>query len=107
MLHRLTDPRLTGMSVADLQQLVVALAAAQAARAQQRYCEQRGGRARRATGNLRGKPIFDDAARLLLTLLYQRQVCSMNVAERRKPDGANGTELAGRCCGATVRCEDG
>jgi len=37
------------------------------------------GRARRAAGKLRGKPLFDDPARVLLTLLYQRQVCSMNV----------------------------
>jgi Rhodopirellula transposase DDE domain len=96
MLHRLTDPRLTGMSVADLQQLVVALAPAQAARAQQRYCEQRGGHARRATGNLRGKPIFDDAARLLLTLLYQRQVCSMNVL-------ADLLEVTATCIGDTVK----
>jgi hypothetical protein len=79
MLHRLADPRLTGMSTAQLEQLAAQLAPAQAARAQQRYSQQRGGRARRATGNPRAKPLFDDAARLLLTLLYQRQVCSMNV----------------------------
>ena len=79
MLHRLADPRLTGMTAAQLQQLAGQLAPSQAARAQQRYSQQRGGRARRATGNPRGKPLFDDAARLLLTLLYQRQVCSMNV----------------------------
>jgi Rhodopirellula transposase DDE domain len=79
VLTKLADPRLTGMSTAQLQQLAAALAPAQAARAQQRYSEQRGGRARRARGNPRGRPLFDDAARLLLTLLYQRQVCSMNV----------------------------
>ncbi|GAA1308199.1 hypothetical protein Psi02_69290 [Planotetraspora silvatica] len=79
MLHRLTDPRLTGMSPAQLEQLAAALAPAQAARTQQRHSQQRGGRARRATGKLRVKPLFNDAARLLLTLLYQRQVCSMNV----------------------------
>ena len=80
MLGRLADPRLTGMSAAQLQQLAAELAPAQAARAQQRYSQQRGGRARRATGNPRARPLFGDAARLLLTLLYQRQVCSMNVA---------------------------
>src|SRR6516164_7876969 len=79
MLRKLGDERLTGMSTAQLEQLAAALAPAQAARAQQRYSQQRGGRARRARGNLRAKPLFGDAARLLLTLLYQRQVCSMNV----------------------------
>ena len=78
MLGQLADPRLTGMTAAQLQQLTATLAPAQAARAQQRYSQQRGGRARRATGNPRARPLFDDAARLLLTLLYQRQVCSMN-----------------------------
>jgi predicted DNA-binding protein YlxM (UPF0122 family) len=79
MLATLADPRLTGMSPAQLEQLAAVLAPAQAARAQQRYSQQRGGRARRARGNPRARPLFDDAARLLLTLLYQRQVCSMNV----------------------------
>jgi hypothetical protein len=79
MLGKLADERLTGMSTTHLEQLAARLAPAQAARTQQRYSEQRGGRARRASGKLRCKPLFDDAARLLLTLLYQRQVCSMNV----------------------------
>ncbi|NJP30276.1 ISAzo13 family transposase [Microbispora sp. SCL1-1] len=79
MLLRLADPRLTGMSTPQLRQLATALAPAQAARTQERHSRQRGGRARRATGNLRAKPLFDAAARLLLTLLYQRQVCSMKV----------------------------
>ena len=96
VLDRLTDPRLTGMGTADLQQLAATLAPAQAAHAQQRYCEQRGGRARRATGNLRGKPIFNHAARLLLTLLYQRQVCSMNVL-------ADLLEVTATCIGDTVK----
>jgi hypothetical protein len=79
MLAKLANPRLTGMTAAQLEQLAAALAPAQAARAQQRYSQQRGGRARRATGNTRARPLFGDAARLLLTLLYQRQICSMNV----------------------------
>jgi Rhodopirellula transposase DDE domain len=79
MLGKLADERLTGMSSMQLEQLATRLAPAQAARTQQRYSEQRGGRARRASGKIRHKPLFDDAARLLLTLLYQRQVCSMNV----------------------------
>lgn len=79
ILDKLADERLTGMSTTQLEQLAARLAPAQAARTQQRYSEQRGGRARRASGKIRHKPLFDDAARLLLTLLYQRQVCSMNV----------------------------
>ncbi|MDP4510552.1 ISAzo13 family transposase [Nonomuraea turcica] len=79
MLARLANPLLTGMSPAQLKQLAAILAPAQAARTQERHSRQRGGRARRATGKLRVKPLFDDAARLLLTLLYQRQVCSMKV----------------------------
>jgi predicted DNA-binding protein YlxM (UPF0122 family) len=79
ILGKLADERLTGMGTAQLEQLAARLALAQAARTQQRYSEQRGGRARRASGKVRHKPLFDDAARLLLTLLYQRQVCSMNV----------------------------
>jgi len=79
VLGKLADERLTGMSTTQLEQLAARLASAQAARTQQRYSEQRGGRARRATGKVRHKPLFDDSARLLLTLLYQRQVCSMTV----------------------------
>lgn len=79
MLAKLADERLTGMTSDAFAQLAAALAPAQAARTQQRYNEQRGGRARRATGKVRHNPLFDHPARLLLTLLYQRQVCSMNV----------------------------
>ncbi len=79
MLAKLNDERLTGMTSAELASLCTALAQPQAARAQQRYSQQREGRARRAAGKPRGKPLFDDPARVLLTLLYQRQACSMNV----------------------------
>jgi hypothetical protein len=72
------------------------LAPSQAARAQQRYSQQRGGRARRATGNPRARPLFGDAARLLLTLLYQRQVCSMNVL-------ADLLEVTATCIGDLVK----
>jgi hypothetical protein len=68
MLAKLADPRLTGMTAVQLEQLAAALAPVQAARAQQRYSQQRAGRARRAIGNVRARPLFDDAARLLLTL---------------------------------------
>ena len=96
LLGRLGDPRLTGMSAAQLQQLAARLAPSRAARAQQRYSQQRGGRARRATGNPRARPLFDDAARLLLTLLCQRQVCSMNVL-------ADLLEVTATCIGDLVR----
>lgn len=80
LLARLADPRLTGLIDTDLADLCAELSPLQAARTRERYSEQRGGRARRATGNLRGsKPLFDDAARVMLTLLYQRQVCSMKM----------------------------
>jgi Rhodopirellula transposase DDE domain len=96
MLGRLADPRLTGMTTTDLQQLAAVLAPAQAARAQQRHSQQRGGRARRATGNLRSKPLLDDAARLLITLLYQRQVCSLTVL-------ADLLEVTDTCIGSLVK----
>ena len=96
ILGRLADERLTGMTAAQLQQLTATLAPGQAARAQQRYSEQRGGRARRATGNPRARPLFDDAARLLLTLLYQRQVCSMNAL-------ADLLEVTATCIGDLVK----
>jgi Rhodopirellula transposase DDE domain len=95
MLGRLADSRLTGITSTDLQQLAAVLAPAQAARTQQRHAEQRGGRARRAAGKLRGRPLFDDAARLLLTLVYQRQVCSMTVL-------ADLLEVTETCIGSLV-----
>jgi hypothetical protein len=96
MLGRLADPRLTGLTTGQLEHLAARLAPAQAARTQQRHSEQRGGRARRATGKLRVKPLFDDAARLLLTLLYQRQVCSMKVL-------ADLLEVTATCIGDLVK----
>jgi hypothetical protein len=96
MLGQLADARLTGLGSARLAQLAARLAPAQAARTQQRYSEQRGGRARRATGKVRHRPLFDDAARLLLTLLYQRQVCSLNVL-------AELLEVTGTCIGDLVK----
>jgi transposase len=96
MLAHLDDPRLTGLAPDELDRLATSLAAAQAARTQQRYAEQRGGRARRATGSLRGKPLFDDRARLQLTLIYQRQVCSMNVL-------ADLLEVTGTCIADLVK----
>jgi hypothetical protein len=96
MLGKLNDQRLTGMTSAELARLCATLAPLQAARAQQRYSQQREGRARRATGKPRGKPLFDDPARVLLTLLYQRQVCSMNVL-------ADLLEVTATCIGDLVK----
>jgi transposase len=96
MLRKLNDERLTGMTSAQLACLCAALAPLQAARAQQRYSQQREGRARRATGKPRGTPLFDDLARVLLTLLYQRQACSMNVL-------ADLLEVTATCIGDLVR----
>jgi transposase len=96
VLARLADPRLTGMTSTQLHRLTVALAPLQAARTQQRHSQQRGGRARRATGKLRVKPMFDDAARLLITLLYQRQVCSMRVL-------GDLLEVTATCIGDTIK----
>jgi transposase len=77
-LDDLADPRLTGMSRAELGALTAALAPAQAARAEQRSFEQRGGPRRQARGR-HGRPLLTDAARTLITVLYQRQICSQQV----------------------------
>jgi hypothetical protein len=77
-LDALADPRLTGMSRAELGALTAALAPAQAARAEQRSFEQRGGPRRQARGR-HGRPLLTDAARTLITVLYQRQICSQQV----------------------------
>ena len=77
-LHALADPRLTGMSRTTLDQLAAGLAPAQAARAEQRFFEQRGGPRRQAKGN-HGRPLLSDAAKILITVVYQRQACSQAV----------------------------
>jgi hypothetical protein len=77
-LHALADPRLTGMSRSTLDQLAASLAPAQRARAEQRFFEQRGGPRRQAKGN-HGRPLLTDAAKILITVIYRRQVCSQLV----------------------------
>lgn len=77
-LHTLADPRLTGMSRGDLDELAASLAPAQAARAEQRYFEQRGGRRRQVKGS-HGRPLLTDADRVLIAVVYLRQVCSQLV----------------------------
>jgi hypothetical protein len=95
MLGQLADLRLTGMTSTELEGLVAALAPAQAARAPSATANSVAGRARRATGTLPNKPLLDDAARLLITLCYQRQVCSMTVL-------ADLLEVTATCIGDTV-----
>ena len=77
-LETLADPRLTGMGREELTTLAAALAPGQAARAEQRYFQQRGGPRRQAKGN-HGRPLLTGADKLLLTVIYQRQICSQQV----------------------------
>lgn len=74
----LADERLTGMTAAELAELAALLAPAQAAQAAQRRFEQRGGPRRRARG-AGSAGLLSDADRVLVTVVYLRQLCSMNV----------------------------
>jgi len=78
VLAMLADPRLTGMSVEELDALSRRLAPAQAAQAEQRKYQQRGGARRQVKGD-HGKALLSDADRVLVAVLYQRQVCSQTV----------------------------
>jgi transposase len=77
-LEVLADPALTGMNRQELGALATRLAPAQAAQTQQRCYQQRGGRRRRAPG-AGGRPLLGDADRILITIVYLRQVCSQKV----------------------------
>src|SRR3954462_14404820 len=74
----LADERLTGMTAHELAELAALLAPAQAAQAAQRRFEQRGGPRRRAPG-AGATGLLSDADRVLLTIVYSRQIGSMNV----------------------------
>ncbi|SDZ26459.1 Rhodopirellula transposase DDE domain-containing protein [Geodermatophilus africanus] len=74
----LANERLTGMAPDDLAELAALLAPAQAAQAAQRRFEQRGGPRRRAAG-AGSTGLLTDADRVLVTVVYQRRLCSMNV----------------------------
>jgi len=78
MLELLADPRLTGMSGPELDRLAARLAPAQAAQAEQRLYTERGGPRRKAKG-AHGRPLFCSADRVLITIVYLRQVCSQKV----------------------------
>ncbi|MFC4114259.1 ISAzo13 family transposase [Nonomuraea zeae] len=77
-LRALADPRLTGMTEAELGDLSRRLAPAQAARAEQRMFHQRGGGRRRAKG-AGSQRLLCDADRVLITVVYLRQICSQKV----------------------------
>jgi hypothetical protein len=66
------------MSRQELDALAARLAPAQAAQAEQRCYQQRGGRRRRAPG-AGGRPLLGDTDRVLITIVYLRQVCSQKV----------------------------
>jgi Rhodopirellula transposase DDE domain len=78
ILAMLADPRLTGMSRGHLGALVNDLAPLRAAQAEARKYQQRGGPRRKAKGE-HCKALLSDADRILITVLYLRQVCSQQV----------------------------
>ena len=108
-LHLLADQRITGMSGQELAALAEKLAPAQRAQAAQRHFEQRGGPRRRARG-AGSKRILTPADGVLITVVYQRQVCSqkvlgellglsdmtigMVIAETRQLLGENGVQIS-------------
>ncbi|GAA2899948.1 hypothetical protein GCM10020220_106780 [Nonomuraea rubra] len=77
-LHALADPRLTGMSRQELNELAACLAPGQAALAEQRNFEIRGGPRRQAKAN-HGRPLLTDADKTLIAIVYLRQICSQRV----------------------------
>jgi DNA-binding transcriptional regulator YdaS (Cro superfamily) len=78
VLPMLADPRLSGMTSPELDALCAQLAPAQAARAEQRKFQQRGGRRLQAPG-AHGRPLLSNADRILITVIYLRRVCSQKV----------------------------
>ncbi len=77
-LQLLADERLTGMSRQVMAELAAELAPAQEAQGAQRCFEQRGGPRRRAPG-AGSRGLLSPADRVLVTVVYQRQICSQNV----------------------------
>jgi transposase/DNA-binding transcriptional regulator YdaS (Cro superfamily) len=78
VLAMLADRRLSGMTASELDALCHQLAAAQAAQAEQRKFQQRGGRRLQAPG-AHGRPLLSNADRILITVIYLRRVCSQKV----------------------------
>ncbi|TQE29143.1 ISAzo13 family transposase [Streptomyces ipomoeae] len=77
-LDLLADPSLTGMSRQELAALTERLVPDQLAQAERRNHERRGGARLRAKGS-GGKVFITDTARVLLAVLYLRQVCPQYV----------------------------
>jgi hypothetical protein len=77
-LAMLADPRLTGMAAGEPGTLARRLAPLQAAEAEQRKNHQRGGPRRQAKAD-HCRPLLPDAGRVLVTVIYLRQVCSQKV----------------------------
>jgi transposase len=77
-LHRLADPRLTGMTRDELDHLAGELAADQAAQTEKRCYQQRGRPRQRAPG-AGAAMLLTAADRVLVTVIYLRQICSQKV----------------------------
>ncbi len=77
-LELLADERLTAMSRAELAALAEELEASQRAQSAQRCFEQRGGPRRRARG-AGGTGLLSPADRVLITIVYLRQICPQTV----------------------------
>ncbi|GGU47167.1 ISAzo13 family transposase [Streptomyces coeruleorubidus] len=78
ILEKLADPFLTGMSREELTAVTERVALDQAAQTERRNHERRGGLRCRAKGS-GGINLVSDATRVLLTVLYVRQICSQKV----------------------------
>jgi transposase len=76
----LSHPVLTGMNPEELHRLIELLAPAQEAKAEQRAYNRRGGRRRRAKG-AGGTTVMTPEARIVATLVYVREICTMPVLQ--------------------------
>ncbi len=76
----LSHPVMTGMTRDELAQLIALLEPAQAAKAEQRNYDRRGGKRRRMKG-AGGMTVITPAARTVATLVYLRGICTMPVLQ--------------------------
>jgi len=74
----LSDPRFTGISRAELDELAAGPRTRPSRSGRAAPPRQRGGRRRRAPG-AGSRSLLTDAARVLITIVYLRQICSQNV----------------------------
>lgn len=77
-LQMLADPRLTGLTHDELERLTSQLADDQAAQTERRCYQQRGGSRQRAPG-AGATTLLTAPDRLLVTVIYLRQICSQKV----------------------------